>query len=396
MAPHRWALCAVALLFALAGSLSLSDRLEAAELLGVPPMRPPFADMRVITGAAEGLRSGLDPMRENPADPWGRLFNYPRLWLALAPLGVAPRHTVALALAAWAAAALGLVWLARQVDRPLAAWAFAATLFSPAWAFALERANTDLVVFGLLAAAAAAFERRPVLATSVVGFASALKLFPIAALAAALGRRARAHNAAATVLVGFLLYLVAIRADLESIVDNTQHWPPLSHGVALAPAWASRSLGLPPWVAWSFTLAALFVVAVVALRMRAREGSPPRASAAQSSALRTGAAVHVGAFLLGSNFDYRLIFLALATPGLAAWAHAPSARVRALACAALAAILACVWSLAWREPMSALVGSFAASALEELASWLCWALMAYVLAVATPVSAGESATSSSL
>lgn len=395
MAPHRWALCSVALLFALAGSLALADRLDAVELLGVPPMRPPFADLRVLTGAAEGLRAGLDPMRENPADPWGRLLNYPRVWLVLAPLGVAPRHIVALALALWAAAALGLAWLARRADRPLAAWALACSVLSPAWAFALERANTDLLVFALLVAAAAAFERRPALGASVVGLASALKLFPIAALAVALERRPLARRAGAGVLVAFALYFVAIRGDLERIAANTQHWPPLSHGVALAPAWASRSLGVAPWAAWSLTLAALIAAGVFALRLRALEHPHAPLSAPQSSALRIGAGVHVGAFLLGSNFDYRLIFLALATPGLAVWAEAPSARLRWLARAALTAIVACVWSLAWRGPLGALCGSFAANALEEGASWLCWALMACVLAVATPLSAGGSEGDSS-
>ncbi len=395
MPPSRWALACVALLFAVAGALVFAGRLDAAEHMGVPTMQPAFADLRVLTAATQAVRDGLDPMHANPGDPWGRLFNYPRVWLALAPLGLAPRHTVGLALFVWAIAAAGLVWLALQVDRRLGAWAFALSVFSPAWALALERANTDLLIFGLLAGAAAAFHLRPRLSMVVVAAAAALKLFPIAALGLAAEGGARARRAAELVALAFGAYVLVIRADLARIATNTQHWPPLSHGIALAPQWAIRSLDVAPWIMWSLVVAVVAAVGAGALWLRARIGRPPVVTAAQSAALRIGAGVHVGAFVLGSSFDYRLIFLALATPGLSAWASAPSRYLRWLARAALVASVLNVWSLVWRMPVDWLAGQFAARALEELSSWAGWALMACVCAVAFDFSVGGSAAGSS-
>ena len=48
-------------------------------LWNIPTMSPHFADMRTITHGAESYAQGLDPMIENPGDPWHRRMNYPLL-----------------------------------------------------------------------------------------------------------------------------------------------------------------------------------------------------------------------------------------------------------------------------------------------------------------------------
>jgi hypothetical protein len=42
----------------------------AWELWNIPPMTPHFSDLRVITHGAESYANGLNPMLNNPADPW--------------------------------------------------------------------------------------------------------------------------------------------------------------------------------------------------------------------------------------------------------------------------------------------------------------------------------------
>src|SRR2546423_10654909 len=54
------------------------------DALTVPSMVPPFADLRMVTGVQGTLDLHLDPRVEDPGDPWGRPFNYPGIWIAIA------------------------------------------------------------------------------------------------------------------------------------------------------------------------------------------------------------------------------------------------------------------------------------------------------------------------
>ena len=56
---------------------------ETWRLWNIPTMTPHFADLRSITAGAESYARGLDPMVNNPADPWGRAMSYPRIWQGL-------------------------------------------------------------------------------------------------------------------------------------------------------------------------------------------------------------------------------------------------------------------------------------------------------------------------
>ena len=46
----------------------------------IPTLQPAFADLRILPGSAESFRQGFDPIKENPADPLKRYFNYPGAW----------------------------------------------------------------------------------------------------------------------------------------------------------------------------------------------------------------------------------------------------------------------------------------------------------------------------
>jgi hypothetical protein len=40
-------------------------------VVGVDSMSPSFADLRTLTGVPSTIGRGIDPLRENPGDPWG-------------------------------------------------------------------------------------------------------------------------------------------------------------------------------------------------------------------------------------------------------------------------------------------------------------------------------------
>ena len=90
----------------------------------VPTISPPFADLRSLTHDARTAEMGLDPMIENPADPWRRPLNYPRIWQVLYALGLRAEHSVWLAVAFVSSFFLGLVFLVR--DEPASTTALVA------------------------------------------------------------------------------------------------------------------------------------------------------------------------------------------------------------------------------------------------------------------------------
>jgi hypothetical protein len=392
---RRTAQAAVLALFSAAFLLAAFDRLGWVEHLGVPPMAPPFADLRVITAADQALREGLDPMRTNPGDPWGRPMNYPRVWLLGARLGLTSSATPALAALLWFAGAAGLAWVAHQARTRLAALVFALAVLSPVSWFALERANTDLVMFGLLAGAAAALESRTKLAATLLAAAAALKLFPVFALAAlaSSGRRS-ARRLAGLVGALFAVYLLLTLDDLALIAANTQHWPPISYGVALAPRWIADNLSLSR----ELTLAAAYLacggVFAAAAGLRRRVRIDDTQAPASTAAFRIGASVYVGSFLLGSNFDYRLLFLLFTLPRLCVWARVEEPVLRRAARFTLGVLLLMLWSSLWRRGLARLpAGDALGRALDEGLTWSAWCALATGLILSAPPrrapSAGE-------
>lgn len=116
------------------------------ELWNVPAMTPHFADLRTITGGAESYAQGLDPMVQNPGDPWGRTMNYPRIWQSLYYFGIDQRHTTIFGLILISLFFLGVVLLLPNANPPTIFLVLAA-VFSPATLLGIERGNIDLLIF---------------------------------------------------------------------------------------------------------------------------------------------------------------------------------------------------------------------------------------------------------
>ena len=354
--------CGVALLV-------LSGHLGALEALGVPTMQPPFADVRTIAGAGVALEQGLDPLVQNPGDPWGRAMNYPRVWLVPAMSGLRPEHAPFVAYALFACFAGGLLLL-----RPLATTRgttalLLLVLLSPVTLLAIERANTDLLAFALLAAAAWLSTSRPWFAAVVVGVASALKLFPIFGLAGLLRGDRRAVWPIVAVAVAFVVYLVCIRSDLALIAAHSQRWHPISYGIELLPKAAADLVGWNRTLLLVLAAAFLGLVAVVGFVLRRRWQLGASATPHALAAFRIGAGVLVGTFCLGSNFDYRLVVLLLVVPQLVRWCGVSRGTPRSVARALLGILLLVVWSMAWRQAFVSVGMAELGHVTDELLTW---------------------------
>ncbi|MFO1076121.1 MAG: hypothetical protein U1E73_00180 [Planctomycetota bacterium] len=353
--------------------------------IGVPIEDRPFGDARTISGAGEALQRGLDPLVANPGDPWGRPMDYPRAWLVFAGMGLGPDRTWMLAAVFFAVAAAGAFALCRLVEDRLGAALLALGLLAPTTWLALERANNDLLMFGLCCLAAVFAARRLAAASALVAGAALLKLYPIAG-AAALLRPGRAASCRWLVplLLLFALYAGVTFDDIVLMQRGATRAEFLSYGADIVPRWLGKNTPLGPHIWLAVADGLLLAVLLIGLSWRTQTrlgaGDPTPALAG----FRLGAAIYLGTFVFGSNFDYRLLFLLPALPQLARWSQTTRGAVRATAIAAIATILLLLWSQSWRALLQPSTGRTLMLAADELLAWSTWIALALLFALTLP------------
>ena len=126
----------------------------------VPSMTPNFADLRSITNGAESYAKGVDPILANPADPWQRRQNYPRIWQSLYLLGVNQSHTSLIATILIAFFLTGVLLILPNPNY-FTLFCLMVAVLSPAALLCVERGNIDLLMFFLVAVAIVAIQSRP-------------------------------------------------------------------------------------------------------------------------------------------------------------------------------------------------------------------------------------------
>ncbi len=327
----------------------------------------------------------------NPADPWHRVLNYPRVWQLAARLGLAQRHTVLVSLVMIAVFVLGLVLLVDRIDRT-AALLMAAAIFSPAVMLGIERANICLLIFFLCAGALFALRRSPPAAAALLTVAGMLKYYPFLGLACLVRapRRRFLRVAGASALVGAVYFALTWR-DVLLVLKGIDRGTFVSYGISVG--WmAAREAGAARGAVIAIAAASVLLLAgVVLLAARAWRVVPAQATvqAAHLDGFRLGAAIYAGTFLLGNNWDYRLMFTLFCVPQLAEWARGMAgvagAPARGIARLTLAALLLSLWmQFLFRLAPLLPGGGYTMLALDEAANWVLLGGLAYLLAGTMP------------
>jgi hypothetical protein len=229
-----------------------------------------------------------------------------------------------------------------------------------------------------------------------------MKLFPILGLSALLKEPKRKFIwlSGVSVLV-LVIYMLATWNSVRASWNTTMRGDGLSYGTdvfvdrysdAIRRVFSNlfSSSFIDPMLRYAplvVALLLLLVVIVLAFRNPEQTGTLTERNFA---AFRMGAAIYVGTFLLGNNWDYRLAFLVILVPQLVEWMRYSYKACRLSAWLSFVLILLSCWHLWIVEiPLNPIFNTEHDSRkfliiLDEIFNWLLFASLAYLLFASTP------------
>lgn len=335
----------VSLLFFLSRFIGLDN---AWDKLGVSSMNPRFADLRVVLAGFECTRLGYDAQLINPCDPWDRPFAYPRLWLILVPLGLDQSHAL------WGGFILAaLFYIATFVMigklNYYGAFIYALILCSPSIMWMVERGNVDIIIYllffvsWLLISGSQRLVYRG-FGYSLILLASFLKLFPIFALSILVQEKRK--NFLSLILLFSMPFIVYWLSNLEELraisggLDLSFTWRSFGFKVLFISIkkflfgnnlFGSKRLivtliaGIFIGLLFVFVFYKLILVTFNQLQAWLKRDYLPESQSTEQSfsyslnGFRIGSSLYIGAFLMGTVFDYKLSFLIFAVPQMLNW-----------------------------------------------------------------------------
>jgi hypothetical protein len=289
---------------------------------------PPFADLITITGSVECMRSGFDPYVYSGCDPWGRLYNYPKIWLNIFDfLGIdrnATNATGIICILLFYTALLPLFRM-RNVVEFVTALLF---VLSPLVLLLLERGNSDILIFLMVLIAVYYVRKIPFIrqvsriyiSYAIIIIAAILKIYPVFLLLLLFFESIPKKHfiiifSSALIILGS--YFLTCYDELLFISRNTPRDQAISYGrnVLLQNYFSGTSLIL-------ITNALLLVVFISAWFAGKKFRGPhvllKKAAATGDHAelllFISGGLIFTGTFFIGNNYDYRLVFLLLTLP----------------------------------------------------------------------------------
>jgi len=355
---------------------------------------PPFADLRVITSGAECIRLGYDVLVVNPCDPWKRPMNYPRIWSVPASWGLDQSHTVILGIL-FGLLFFSLVFVIIKRLNYIEALFYALILCSPSAMLAIERGNNDLIVFILLSLSLLIMKNKTAIwryfSYIIIMFAAILKLYPIFALITALKEKKR--NFTVIFLSIFIVFGIYVVTNFESIILVGKATP---RGTIFAYGgkvifdaifdeldryfYSFYNSHIPQYfkqiklLLFSLSIALFLLISYLLAKHTENLFQNNNLNINQIEAFRIGSSVYIGTFLIGNNWDYRLIFLLFTIPQILAWLKT-QVQFESLSGLALIAIILTTWLSN---------NTYQVHYLDELLNWLLFLFFAYSTILTLP------------
>jgi hypothetical protein len=276
------------------------------------------------------------------------------LWLELGRFGISSENTRALGLSMAAVTVSTMLLILRSESWP-GSCAAVLTLLSPSILFGIERGNVDTLlfaalVFGLFATRSFGASTQLVLRAILIVGLTVLKAYPVAACSIFLNQSRRGWLAGLSVgCIAVVAFAWLSWERIPYILSNTPLTSFYSFGAAslfldLGDRFAGPDLNRSHvrWLATGVALGLGLMIAVwVAVSRPDVSSFLPQLARGQfrDDLCLAGLAIFSFCFLLGSNYNYRLIFLAGALPKLIAAYDETQSRHYLLAPAAIIALL---------------------------------------------------------
>ncbi len=281
---------------------------------GVPAMPNTFADLHDISVGIDRFTQAKNPWTSEAISHAVSAYSYPKWWLALAVVGLNEKNfgaygvILALLFLGTVMATLGRIGIVEGLMVGL-------VLTSPVVMTAVERGNGDMLIFILLAVGLRLRQSRH-WATLAFLAAAFLKLYPAAVLLAmATPPWKKSLPWVAGGLVVFGVNVLTSMGDLHQI--STGILPMQFFSFGTTPIWMSLPKSFPGTITYSHVLiiGSLCYLVAVAAGLRFRPVVPLQPEKEREFyAFRIGALVFIGTFTLGTNYDYRALFLIFCLP----------------------------------------------------------------------------------
>jgi hypothetical protein len=288
------------------------------------PLSPRFADTRTITHSIDCVLSGQNPYFVRAFDPWHRLYNYPPIWLEARYLGISSSSSNWIGTVMSVATAIAFLFLFDAKKWISMILTYLAVL-SRSVLFAVERGNTDQIIFFLLVFGLVVIDRHPARLRSylrgfLIALLTVLKIYPLAVVTIFLRNRRGVPEAILAAAFSLTALVITAGHSLPILLANTPRDSLMSYGAYPFFLSISQHLLYPavpiiqdhPEVATlgALILGAFAMLAGAACGKRLDRFLPPLDfNRARGSIAIAALTIFFFTFVSGASFDYRLLFL---------------------------------------------------------------------------------------
>lgn len=288
------------------------------------PMTNRYVDLKIALAGLECDRRGIDVYLDNPCvrEQLGIRFgfNYPRtfLWLGrLIPLSVKDGDWLGPLLDVAFLLAVASLFRGERFGQALC---FCALVASPPVLLSLERANVDIAIFcGILLAVNCVGQWSEAAGWAMSFALGTLKIYPVAAVAGLIRNTRKSRGLFWLTVAAEGIFAALLLSNLRMVKAMTPQEDFNSYGYPVLFLILSKSFGSLFWMrlAWPALFAACTWIAYAGLRTRRFWiGMADAGDAKLRPLFVAGGAIYAVSFVLGTNYDYRSIFLLFTVPYL--------------------------------------------------------------------------------
>lgn len=362
-------------------------------LVGFPVGSYLFNDARVITAASESFQNGFDPLVNNPSMPTGNVMNYPRIWQILFLFGLNQAHTILFACIAIFCYLTSSIIIYSKIDGFYLKLLFIFFIYSPAALLGIERGNNDLIIIFIITVSAIIISSSPYWATGLLIFAFFLKLYPIFTLIVISIIKKTSTRLNIIVIASMICaaYLLLTFNDILLISSGTPKGGALSYGskVIESAMLTSSQFKSAYSIEFSSNISILLKLVLILVTVfsigiglyRKNTFKLDKIPLDIISLFIVGATIYCGTFIIGNNWDYRLIFLNLTFPYLILILKMKiTTSIRYLSYFSLSCILFTIWNIPIFNFLKSLKNiSIANYLIEEISNWILYTIFLYLL-----------------